>query len=101
MKNRTKLNFGSTTHTPMHHCLQIAEITPLIMAFLVQDENRGARGVLPLLKTCKVFYEPALDILWRDLDTMAPLVMCLPGDVWKIKKKLLVNPLISYFIAST
>jgi hypothetical protein len=63
----------------------------MIMNFLVEDANRGARRVLSLLKTCKALYEPALDILWRDLDILAPLVMCLPGDVWKIKNKLIVS----------
>jgi hypothetical protein len=75
----------------MHHCLRIAEILTMIMNFLVGDAERGNREVLSLLKTCKALYDPALDILWRDLDILAPLVMCLPGDVWKIKNKLVVR----------
>jgi hypothetical protein len=75
----------------MHHCLRIAEILAIVLHFLVEDANRGAREILPLLKTCKALYEPALDILWRDLDILAPLVMCLPGDAWKIRNRLLVS----------
>jgi hypothetical protein len=76
----------------MHHCLQIAEISSLIMDFMVEDGNRE---VLALLRTSTMFYEPALDILWSDLDTMAPLVMCLPRDAWKIKNKVLVSTIIA------
>lgn len=75
----------------MHHCLRIAEILTMVMDFLVAAGHRGAREVLALLKTCKSFYEPALDLLWRDLHILAPLVMCLPEDVWKIRNKLLVR----------
>lgn len=63
----------------------------MIINFLVTDSSRGPREVVALLKTCKVLYEPALAILWRDLDLLAPLVMCLSQDVWKIKNKLLVS----------
>lgn len=74
----------------MHHCFRIAEILTMIMNYLV-DGARGAREVLALMKTCKVLYEPSLDILWRDLDCLAPLVMCLSQDVWKVRNKLLVG----------
>ena len=84
----------------MHHCLRIREILTTIIHFLVEDAKRGARQVLPLLKTCKALYEPALDVLWRDLDILAPLVMCLPGDVWKIKNKLLVRIIIGSDLAA-
>ena len=79
----------------MHHCLRIAEISSLIMNLMVEDGDRGAREVLALLRTSTMFYEPALDILWSDLDTMAPLVMCLPRDAWKIKNKVLVSTILA------
>jgi hypothetical protein len=79
----------------MHHGLRIAEISSLIMNFMVEDGNRGAREVLALLRTSTVFYKPALNILWSDLDTMASLVMCLPRDAWKIKNKVLVSTIIA------
>ena len=63
----------------------------MIMNYLVEDGTRGVREVLGLLKTCKALYEPALDVLWRDLDVLAPLVMCLPHDVWKVRNKLIVR----------
>ena len=66
------------------------------MHYLVEDGSRGAREVLSLLKTCTTFYESALDILWQHLDIMAPLVMCLPGDAWKIKNKVLVRIIIAF-----
>lgn len=81
----------------MHHCLRIAEIVTMIMNYLIEDGARGAREVLSLMKTCKALYEPSLDILWRDLDCLAPLFMCLSKDVWKIKNKLLVRYLLGLF----
>jgi hypothetical protein len=65
------------------------------MNFMVEDGNRGACGVLALLRTSTMFYEPALDMLWSNLDTMVPLVMCLPRDAWKIKNKVLVSTIIA------
>ncbi|KAH7905453.1 hypothetical protein BJ138DRAFT_772702 [Hygrophoropsis aurantiaca] len=35
-----------------------------------------------LARTCRSFHEPALDTLWADLDSIHPLIRCLPPDVW-------------------
>lgn len=75
----------------MHHCLRVAEIMAMIMQFMVNGSHRKTREVLSLLKTCKLFYEPGLDVLWQDLDYLAPLVMCFPEEQWYIKNKLLVS----------
>jgi hypothetical protein len=30
--------------------------------------------------------EPALDILWRDLAALSPLIQCLSSDLWVVQK---------------
>lgn len=33
--------------------------------------------------TCRAFRDPALDVLWRVQMSLAPLVKCLPVDLWE------------------
>ncbi|KAF8447203.1 hypothetical protein L210DRAFT_3390514 [Boletus edulis BED1] len=37
-----------------------------------------------LARTCKAFRDPALDILWAELYSLAPLIRCLPGALSQI-----------------
>jgi len=37
------------------------------------------RTLYSLALTCRTLSGPALDILWRDLDSLYPLLCCLPG----------------------
>ncbi|KAG1846728.1 hypothetical protein F4604DRAFT_1544179, partial [Suillus subluteus] len=37
------------------------------------------RSLPALASTCREFEQPALDVLWRDLHSVIPLVNCLPG----------------------
>lgn len=70
----------------MHHALEIREIlsiifshcTPLDLLSAYRDEDDSASDLLALARTCRVFKDPALDLLWRDLDDLSPLVRCLP-----------------------
>ncbi|KAG1729246.1 hypothetical protein EDB19DRAFT_1881820 [Suillus lakei] len=41
------------------------------------------KTLLALALTCKSFTGPALDLLWRDLCGLAPLVRCLSQSLWK------------------
>ncbi|KAI6045324.1 hypothetical protein EDC04DRAFT_2889110 [Pisolithus marmoratus] len=78
----------------MHACLRITEILDLIMGFMVDDERvnypNEARPLLHkdiarLARTCKVFMDPALDVLWRTQPSLSPLIMCLPDHLWTSK----------------
>ncbi|KAG2156865.1 uncharacterized protein EDB93DRAFT_1126036 [Suillus bovinus] len=42
---------------------------------------------MTLALTCKSFSGPALDLLWRDLRGVEPLIKCLPQSLWKQDKK--------------
>ncbi|KAJ7140593.1 hypothetical protein C8R43DRAFT_1131531 [Mycena crocata] len=60
----------------MHHCLNIVEIVGIICSHL---ENEP-RSLTVLARTSRMFEDPALDILWKSLNTLVPLLNCLPSD---------------------
>ncbi|KAH7924768.1 hypothetical protein BV22DRAFT_1047264 [Leucogyrophana mollusca] len=78
----------------MHQCLQIPEILVLISSKIHEPPTSGdtSWGSLPqrearaalacLARTCGKFKEPALDVLWSYLKSFAPLIQCLPRDLW-------------------
>ncbi|OAX31738.1 hypothetical protein K503DRAFT_703255, partial [Rhizopogon vinicolor AM-OR11-026] len=37
--------------------------------------------IAALARTCRAFKEPALDVLWKNMDGLGPLVSCLPENV--------------------
>ncbi|KAG1751459.1 uncharacterized protein EDB91DRAFT_609264 [Suillus paluster] len=53
-------------------------------------------GSLPALaSTCRAFEHPALNVLWRDLQSVGPLVRCLPSNLFGIDEGCVVlqNPI--------
>ncbi|GJE97895.1 hypothetical protein PsYK624_141170 [Phanerochaete sordida] len=75
----------------MHRCLAIPEIVGEIVHSLppCDDERHssyreGPRADLAgLARVSRVFYEPAMDMVWARLDSLAPLMFCLPPHlVW-------------------
>lgn len=58
----------------MHHALQIDEILLNIFARFCSE----ACALPALARTCRTFKEPALDLLWGKLHSLAPLAQCLP-----------------------
>ncbi|KAG1890169.1 hypothetical protein F4604DRAFT_1914710 [Suillus subluteus] len=60
----------------MHPALQNLEVICTISSYV-------ERTSLPALaSTCREFEHPALDVLWRDLHSVSPLVNCLPSDLF-------------------
>ncbi len=49
----------------------------------ILDAPGGRRMLCRLARTCKAFKDPALDLLWRDLDTVIPLVTLFPNALLK------------------
>ena len=91
------LNIASsslTSQTSMHHALHIEEILVHIFSFCNTIKRRRsprparrelwyANGYLVTLAgTCKTFKEPALDMIWAELNDLTPLVRCLPATSW-------------------
>lgn len=68
----------------MHRMLYVEEIlreifSNLLFRSLMLFSHSPRRDALALATTCRAFKEPALDILWEELPSLAPLVRCLPG----------------------
>lgn len=59
----------------MHPCLHIDELLESIAA---EVSSGGTRELVAMALTCQVFYEPAMNRLWRDLPGLVPLISCLP-----------------------
>ncbi|KAG2364902.1 hypothetical protein BDR07DRAFT_1482063 [Suillus spraguei] len=63
----------------MHICLLPPEI--LLHIFAIYNKGYGLLGshvtLAFLARTCKTFKEPALDILWQDIDGLEPLISCI------------------------
>jgi hypothetical protein len=53
----------------------------------ILDSSNGRRALSRLARTCRAFCEPALDILWRDLDSLIPILGLFPGHVLKKARK--------------
>ncbi|KAG2337505.1 hypothetical protein BDR05DRAFT_952579 [Suillus weaverae] len=60
----------------MHAALRNLEVIHAV-------SSHTERGTLPALASaCRAFQSPALNVLWRDLHSVEPLVRCLPTDLF-------------------
>lgn len=74
----------------MHLCLQVPEILRAILN-AVSDREAGFHWLLEdegaalasAARTCRLFYEPAMDCLWSVLPSSSFLMATLPQDVWQ------------------
>lgn len=62
--------------------LRDADVTAKLLEYIVDSPN-GRRSLARLARTCKAFKEPALNVLWRDLDSLVPLLSLLPNALMK------------------
>ncbi|KAG1750766.1 hypothetical protein EDB19DRAFT_1606660, partial [Suillus lakei] len=69
----------------MHHALLIPEILLAIFAHVneivdlssddsARDESLPRQSLASLATTCKTFHEPAMDLLWANIDELEPLL---------------------------
>ena len=78
----------------MHHALEIDEILLNIFAHCNPPRFKNYRHVgrpfgialdlVALARTCRMFKEPALDVLWSELSDLCPLAQCLPEVSYQI-----------------
>ncbi|KAF8973596.1 hypothetical protein BDZ97DRAFT_1775888 [Flammula alnicola] len=59
--------------------------TKLLEAIL--DSPNGRRSLSRLARTCRAFADPALDVLWRELDSIIPIIGLFPGHLLKKTRK--------------
>ncbi|KAF8126051.1 hypothetical protein EV363DRAFT_1349628 [Boletus edulis] len=75
----------------MHPALYVEEILLEIFGQCYDREESTMRinktDLPALARTCKAFRDPALDILWAELYSLAPLIRCLPGASSQIVDK--------------
>lgn len=72
------------TSTP-HGALCIAEIYRNVC--VVADDATLA----VLARTCKYFHEPAVQMLWRDIPDLVPLIKLFPEDAWILENRRIVS----------
>ncbi|OAX39072.1 hypothetical protein K503DRAFT_769843 [Rhizopogon vinicolor AM-OR11-026] len=72
----------------VHVCLLPTEILLDIFtiirddkAFIWMHPSRDYSTIAALARTCRAFKEPALDVLWKNMDRLKPLISCLPEGV--------------------
>ncbi len=80
----------------MHRCLCISELVakiadhlilrysngqPAQLATGIRGQIAGGASCSAMARTCKSFYEPAMDVLWSYLIDFLPLICCFPSDV--------------------
>lgn len=49
-------------------------------------ETTSLPDMCRLARTCRTFTEPALNIVWKKLPDIYPLIRCLPVDAWYLKR---------------
>ncbi|KAK0198938.1 hypothetical protein F5146DRAFT_919984 [Armillaria mellea] len=62
--------------------LRDPEVTKKLLEAIL-DTPGGRRSVSRLARTCKAMCEPALNILWRDLDSLIPILGLFPSTLLK------------------
>ncbi len=66
--------------------LRDADATNRLLECILESPG-GRKALARLARTCKAFKEPALDLLWKDLDSFVPLVSLFPNSLMKRAKK--------------
>jgi hypothetical protein len=65
----------------MHPALRILEVIDNISLHV-------GNGSLPALaSTCRAFENPALNVLWRNLESVEPIVKCLPSELFSYNRR--------------
>lgn len=83
----------------MHRCLTIDEILTIIFqhAFIIlkpepkSREFRDRRTLARLARTSRYFLEPALNVLYYEINDLLWLIRCMPDGLWVVNGKQLVR----------
>lgn len=66
----------------MKQLLRDRELLNIVLEF-VHDTQFGRRSLSRLARTCRGLSDPCLNVLWRELDSLLPLLSLLPNDLFK------------------
>lgn len=64
----------------MHRCLNISELLIQIFDYCALDD---LKSVAVLARSCRAFQDSALEVLWRELEDISPLIRMLPSHLWR------------------
>ncbi|KZT29421.1 hypothetical protein NEOLEDRAFT_1166909 [Neolentinus lepideus HHB14362 ss-1] len=67
----------------MHRCLTISEVLSVIFEATLNNYEGERAYLAGLARTCKIFFEPAIHLLWRKQEGLQPLLECLPQELWE------------------
>ena len=79
-----------------HRALGISEIVQNIADFILPSKQ----SLTAMARTCKAFYEPSMNALWREIPHIGILFDCFPENVWQkpnrgpVRFQLLVPPFV-------
>ncbi|KAJ7681997.1 hypothetical protein DFH06DRAFT_1314240 [Mycena polygramma] len=68
----------------MHRSLRISEVVAMICSQLNPLPRAEGADLAALARTCTLFHDPALDVLWRHQNTLMNLIDCMPAGLWEI-----------------
>ena len=75
----------------VHRCLLVPELFGLVCGVLMHDYKTGpiqrSATLASLARTCRAFEGPALDVLWREIEGLRPLLCTMPSDLFEMKAK--------------
>ncbi|KAG2335598.1 hypothetical protein BDR05DRAFT_1063828 [Suillus weaverae] len=71
----------------MHNALQIDDIIYAILRYVKSSKT----DLVNVAMTCSKFSDTALNMLWCEQSSLAPLIMCLPQDTWEVAQDLTIN----------
>lgn len=64
----------------MHRFFEFDDIIHAVL----QHVKSSATDLVNVAMTCSRLAGPALNILWSEQHSLAPLIMCLPEDAWEV-----------------
>ncbi|KAF7347622.1 26S proteasome non-ATPase regulatory subunit 12 [Mycena venus] len=72
--------------SPAIAILDSPEATQKILEAVLESAN-GRRTLSRLARTCRAWLDPALNVLWRELDSLAPIIGLFPSHLLKKTRK--------------
>ncbi|OCH87949.1 hypothetical protein OBBRIDRAFT_117603 [Obba rivulosa] len=68
----------------MHRTLQIPELLRLVFEEVYVDNDFCWSTLAALVRTCRIFHDVGIRILWYHLPHLGPLILCFPSDVLEV-----------------
>jgi len=60
---------------------------PILLDFILETAG-GRSSIARLARTCKAISDPALDVLWKHIDGLTPLLRLMPSNLFRVTRRL-------------